>query len=67
MIDLVYWSFVVALSPIAIGAGFRCLAAVLGPLGRPGAAPHAWHESALHAPHYAPGRVGRMGGFGHGH
>ncbi len=66
MIDLVFWSFVVALSPILLGVGLKCLAIVLGPIGRPETAPYAWHGSAHHAPHHVRSRISRVGGFGHG-
>ncbi len=66
MIDLIYWSFIVALAPIALSMGSRLITAVAQPFGSPDARPFRSHARAYHAPHFASGRVGRTGGFNHG-
>ena len=66
MIDLIYWSFVVAFVPIALSMGSRLIAVVANPFGPPHARPFLSHGRDSHAPHFALGRVGRTGGFDHG-
>ena len=66
MIDLVFWSFVVALVPIALAAGSRLVMFVVGPFGPPAAPSFFWPGESYPAPHYSSRRVGPSRGVAHG-
>ena len=67
MIDLIYWSFVVGLAPIALGLGTRLIAIIAELAGPPETHPLISHRIPRQAPHFAPRRITPMGGFGRGH
>ena len=67
MIDLVFWSFVVALVPIALSVGSWAIAVVAGPLGPPDGRPSVLRQEFRPLPHAVTRRISRTGGFGHGH
>ena len=66
MIDLVFWSFVVALAPIILALGSKFVAVIAGPLGPPAPHPLGWDAETHRGPHSFPGRIGRTGGLSHG-
>lgn len=67
MIDLVFWSFVVTLLPIALALGARFVGFVAGPLGPSDPQPMVLPGTTWQGPHSGTHRVSRTGGFGHGH
>lgn len=67
MIDLVFWSFVVALSPIALSLGTKLIALIAGPLGPPNHHSLIIHGKTAHTPHYGVSRINQTGGSGRGY
>ena len=65
MIDLVFWSFVVTVVPIALAVGARLLALVAGPVGPP-VPPFFWPVPSCPGPHGVAGRFGRPERVDHG-
>ena len=66
MIDLIFWSFVVALMPIALSLGTTLVATIVSPFCPPVADPFVPHREGRPMAHLMvhPAQSGR---FGHGH
>ncbi len=66
MIELVFWSFMVALLPIALSLGSRLLTSVAAPFSPPADRPFVL-DRHFHPVHpYASQPIGRSGRIGHG-
>ena len=66
MIDLIFWSFAVALLPIALSAGSTLLAIAAGPFSPPDDHPFRHDRHGRPVPHFLCTQVGRSRGYGHG-